>query len=158
MNKLITLMLFFVILFTITALTTDSSERDQASVNNDSLNAAKQMIVDKIMININEIKDLPADSVFTNVQMLKGMTAGHLINVMNNGFSKALGVGCDHCHNVENFASDEIPAKQISREMMKMSGQIKDILKNIKEIDNENPMVTCYTCHRGSVVPATKME
>lgn len=158
MNKLITLFLFFMILITMTALTTDSSDKNQISEINDSLTAARQMTVDKIMININEIKDLPADSGFTNVQMMKGMTAGHLINAMNMGFSRSLGVGCDHCHNVDNFASDELPAKNIAREMMKMSGQIKDMLKNIKEIENENPMVTCATCHRGSIVPATKIE
>ncbi|MBK7159878.1 MAG: hypothetical protein IPH77_15410 [Ignavibacteria bacterium] len=24
--------------------------------------------------------------------------AGRIANIMSNGFSKALGVGCDHCH------------------------------------------------------------
>ena len=158
MNKIITLLLFFVILITMSALTTGSSESNQVSDNNDSLDEARQMLVDEIMININEIKDLPADSVFTNIQMMKSLTAGNLVNAMNKGFSTALGVGCDHCHNVENFASDEIPAKLISREMMKMSGQIREMLKNIKEIDSENPTVNCVTCHRGSIVPATKVK
>ncbi|HMQ68732.1 MAG TPA: photosynthetic reaction center cytochrome c subunit family protein [Ignavibacteria bacterium] len=158
MNKLIILLLFFVILITMTALTTGSSVGKKSSDNNDSLEAARQMIVDKIMININEIKDLPADSVFTNIQMMKGLSAGNLINAMNKGFSTALGVGCEHCHNIENFASDEVPAKQVSREMMKMSGEIRGMLKNIKGIDSENPNVNCATCHRGSIVPATKVN
>ncbi len=128
------------------------------AISNDSLNAAKQKFVDEIMISIKGKEKMQADSVFKNLKMLNDMPADRLLGLMNNGFSKALGVGCDHCHNTQDFASDEIPAKQIAREMMTMSGKIREMLSQMKEIKDENAHVSCTTCHRGSIVPATKMD
>ena len=39
----------------------------------------------------------PAESVFQNVQWLKGVPAGTFLEIMNVGYSKALGVRCIHC-------------------------------------------------------------
>ena len=157
MNKLITLSIFFVILISLTALT-----NDQTSVNsnskNDSLEAEKKKYVDIVLEEIKGKEKLPADSVYVDIQILKEVPAGRIPGIMSGGFSKALGVGCDHCHNVNDFSSNEKPEKQIAREMMAMSGQIKEMLKNIPNIKSETPVVNCTTCHRGSVVPATEIE
>ena len=156
MNKFITLLVFFVIVISIMALSNESPVN--RNHNSDSLNAAKQKYVDEIMVTIAGKEKMPSDSVFKDVQMLKGMPAEKLLGIMNKGFSTALGVGCDYCHNTQDFASNEIPAKRIAREMMTMSGQIADMLHNIKDIKTENAHVNCTTCHRGSIVPATKLN
>ncbi|HMS64472.1 MAG TPA: c-type cytochrome [Ignavibacteria bacterium] len=159
MNKYIAILSLFVIaLFMISLTSKTAVTGSDIKDNSDSLDAAKQKYVDEIMITISGKENMPSDSVFKNLQMLKEMPADKLLGLMNFGFSKALGVGCDHCHNVQDFASDEIPAKQISREMMNMSGQIREMLKNIKEIKSEKPSVTCATCHRGAIIPATKLN
>lgn len=62
--------------------------------------------------------------------------------------SKALGVQCDHCHELEQLDKDT-PNKEKARLMMKMVSSINDSLKNggFKE------QVTCITCHRGNQKP-----
>jgi hypothetical protein len=58
----------------------------------------------------------------------------------------SLGVMCTHCH-VQDRASDENPKKLVARQMMTM----------VKEINAKFPdgkvHVTCYTCHRGKLMP-----
>ncbi|MBS1516687.1 MAG: c-type cytochrome [Bacteroidetes bacterium] len=125
---------------------------------NDSLEAAKQMYVDQINGYIAGKENMASDSVFKDIEMLKGVPAEHLLKIMQNGFSTALGVGCDHCHNTSDFASNEKNAKQIARKMMEMSGQIRDLLSNIKEIQSDKPTINCTTCHRGEIVPALKIR
>src|SRR4051794_36449068 len=42
----------------------------------------------------------PAGNVFKNIQLplFKNTPAGVLIDIMNGGYSRALGVSCTHCH------------------------------------------------------------
>src|SRR5258705_13116266 len=40
----------------------------------------------------------PAEEVFKNIQMLKGMPAARLLRVMEMGYARSLGVNCTHCH------------------------------------------------------------
>jgi hypothetical protein len=101
----------------------------------------------------------PAETVFKNVQVLKGMPADRLLRVMEFGFGPALGVSCTHCHVAGKWASDEIPAKKIAREMMAMSHAINEqYLKKIEGLKGPNPTVNCTTCHRGQVKPATSLS
>src|ERR1051326_4324164 len=43
----------------------------------------------------------PAEEVFKNIQLLKGMPAGRLLRVMELGYGRSLGVDCTHCHVVD---------------------------------------------------------
>ncbi|MBL0107993.1 MAG: hypothetical protein IPP52_12090 [Ignavibacteria bacterium] len=72
----------------------------------DSLEAAKQYLVIK-SAKISKAEEISADSVFSDIQIMKGVPAGRIANIMSKGFSKALGVGCDHCHNTGDWASNE---------------------------------------------------
>src|SRR5258708_27432493 len=65
---------------------------------------------------------------------------------MMGGMRASLGVMCTHCH-VQDRASDENPKKLIARSMMSMVNEI-----NAKFPDGKIH-VTCYTCHRGNLVP-----
>jgi hypothetical protein len=100
----------------------------------------------------------PASKVFKNIQMLKEMPAGRLLRVMEVGYGKSLGVTCTHCHVAGAWEKEDKPAKQITREMSAMSAAINnDLLKSIKNLKSERPVVNCTTCHRGQIKPATNL-
>ena len=101
---------------------------------------------------------------FTNLQVLpKAITGTELVNMMK-GFTAALGVRCEHCHEggpdlaTFNFASDSVPAKATARKMMQMAATINnEMLKGIGDAARQ-PKVTCFTCHRGARTPLTARE
>jgi len=103
-------------------------------------------------------EDQPAEQVFKNIQMFKGMPAARLLRVMELGYARSLGVNCTHCHVVDQWDKDEKPPKPIAREMAKMVQTINnDLLKNIKNLKGPNPIVNCTTCHRGQTKPALNL-
>ena len=100
----------------------------------------------------------PAEKVFKNIQLLKGMPAGRVLRVMELGYSKSLGVTCTHCHVPGEWEKDDKPTKQIARDMAAMSAAINNQhLKQIKNLKSENPGVNCTTCHRGQIKPALNL-
>jgi len=116
--------------------------------NNDQIARA---VLEKIAGHENE----PAEQVFKNIQSLKGMPAGRLVRVMNMGYSRALGVGCLHCHFGQDYSSDEQRPKRAAREMMAMNKMINEELRTLKNLEGkpEDKFVSCSTCHRGHVDP-----
>jgi hypothetical protein len=86
-----------------------------------------------------------AGEAMKNVQVLKDIPESEWNKVMA-FVSGSLGVSCDHCH-AQPFDSDTKKPKQTARAMMKM----------VREINaanfNGQPVVTCNTCHRGSLEP-----
>lgn len=103
-------------------------------------------------------EDKPAEEVFKNIQMLKGMPAGRLLRVMEMGYSRSLGVNCTHCHLADAWEKEDKPTKQIAREMNAMVGVINnDQLKKIKNLKGPNPIINCTTCHRGQIKPALNL-
>ena len=88
-----------------------------------------------------------------NVKVLTGLSEVRLQRTMNM-MRASLGVHCDYCHVVRqgsgwDFASDEKPAKSRAREMIRLVGEI-----NHTAFKGE-PVVSCYTCHRGAVQPVS---
>ncbi len=103
-------------------------------------------------------EDQPAEQVFKNIQMFKGVPAARLLRIMELGYSRSLGVNCTHCHVVDQWDKDDKPTKPIAREMAKMAQTINnDLLKNIKNLKGPNPIVNCTTCHRGQTKPALNL-
>jgi hypothetical protein len=103
-------------------------------------------------------EDQPAETVFKNIQIFKGVPAGRVLAIMQMGFSPALGVDCTHCHVTGQWESDAAKEKQVAREMFHMTRDINQkYLPAIKGIDSEKPAVSCTTCHRGQVKPALSM-
>jgi photosynthetic reaction center cytochrome c subunit len=87
-----------------------------------------------------------AESVFKNVQVLKGVPADQLFPTMR-FITASLGVECSYCHVAEHFEKDDKKPKQIARDMMRMMLTIdKNSFAGYRE-------VTCYSCHRGSPKP-----
>jgi len=97
---------------------------------------------------------------FTNLKVLpKDIGKRELIDIMR-AFTDGLGVRCTYCHPGKNpdsldgvdFASDELQHKQISRDMMRMVGEINDRL--VPAAGMKSPVqVRCVTCHRGVTEP-----
>jgi hypothetical protein len=90
-----------------------------------------------------EAKVKTAEDVYMDVQVLKDIPGDQLMPAMRY-ITVALGVGCDHCHDVKNFASDDKPGKAQARNMMKMMFAI-----NAENFGGRRE-VTCYTCHHGA--------
>jgi hypothetical protein len=62
--------------------------------------------------------------------------------------SKALGVQCDFCHDLDDFSKD-VEHKDVARGMMKMTASINAKLKK----DGFKGEVKCITCHAGAEKP-----
>lgn len=102
----------------------------------------------------------PSTSVFKNIQtpMVKALSAGRVLSVMEFGFSRSLGVDCTHCHIADKWESDDKPQKQVTRDMAAMMARINgELLPAVKNLKSDKPVVNCTTCHRGEVKPATNL-
>jgi len=101
----------------------------------------------------------PAEKVFKNMRVLNAVPAGRVLSIMEMGYAKSLGVDCTHCHVAGKWEKDDVPTKQIAREMASMVGTINnDLLKKIENLKSETPTVNCTTCHRGQVKPALNLD
>ncbi|HVT44687.1 MAG TPA: photosynthetic reaction center cytochrome c subunit family protein [Thermoanaerobaculia bacterium] len=92
----------------------------------------------------------PAEKVFENIQIFKGMPAGRVLELMTDSFSPALGVSCSHCHVSGEWHLDDKEPKRIAREMWGMTGEIN---KKVRSIADPNAQVRCATCHQGHTKP-----
>ena len=98
---------------------------------------------------------MAVDSVFSGLKVLGGFPAENLVFAMN-AWSRGLGVSCGHCHNTDNFSSDEKQKKEIAREMVNIGNMISEKLKTINGL-SDRPIVNCITCHRGELKPAFRL-
>lgn len=101
---------------------------------------------------LQNVKVLPAD-----------IPIAALIDTMK-GFTRALGVRCTYCHvgredqslDQYDFASDEKPAKQKARVMLRMVNAINtDHLSTLPTRRDPPIVVSCTTCHHGIAQPRT---
>jgi len=103
-----------------------------------------------------------AKSEFKNLQVLpKDIPREQLLATMR-GFTRGLGVRCNHCHVVIatepkeelDFHLDTKEEKQNARTMLRMTREINRTW--IARVDPESatkPQVSCWTCHRGKPEP-----
>lgn len=101
---------------------------------------------------------------FKNLKLLpKTITKRELLDTMK-GYTRALGVRCEHCHMVDesvtpprrDFASDDKLPKQAARLMMQMTQDLN--AKYVSQVKSDRPAhveVSCITCHHGQTVPRT---
>jgi photosynthetic reaction center cytochrome c subunit len=87
----------------------------------------------------------PAETVFKNIQALKGIRAGDLQGAMS-FIASSLNVDCDYCHD-QDFEKDDRKQKLRAREMIRMVRQI-----NLESFQGKNT-VNCFTCHQGHAQP-----
>ena len=155
MKKLFVLLVIIIISIVFVSFTGTGIGPGRFFTINDSLEADRAKYIALINERIKGKEKLPVDSVFKDLKVLGGFPAEILPRAMNS-WSQALGVSCGHCHNTNNFLSDEKEKKEIAREMVRMGNIIKEKLQTIKGI-SERPIVNCTTCHRGELKPALRM-
>lgn len=101
----------------------------------------------------------PAGEVFKNVQILKDVPAARFLRIMEMGYSKSLGVRCEHCHMEEQWDLDDKRPKLAARDMARMVTDLNAKLKKMEHLEVAgDATVNCTTCHRGQVKPATQMK
>ena len=102
----------------------------------------------------------PAGQVFKNIQFLKKTPAGRFLLIMNEGYSRALGVNCKHCHVEDDFSKDDKRPKRCAREMQLMHFSINQQLVKMENLE-PNPnghFINCSTCHRGHIDPMAQQD
>ena len=117
----------------------------------DSLVKLRAVYVAQIMQKIAGRENQPAEQVFENVQVLKGITAAELVRKMDKDYGEALSWNCTNCHRFApqgNFASDTSNDKRRARFMQQMQNDI-NLVTLPKLYPKDTPKVTCATCHRG---------
>jgi len=95
-----------------------------------------------------ESPDKPAQDVYKNIQILKGVPASQLLPTME-FISSSLGVSCDFCHSEGHFENDDKKTKQTARKMMQMTLSLDQ-----KSFENSRT-ITCFSCHRGAADPVS---
>ena len=121
----------------------------------DSFAADRDSVAKLVMERIAGHEKAPAESVFKNIKIMKGVPAERMVWVMNNVFGRALGVRCAHCHVENHWADEDKPQKQTARDMMGMAHYINDsLMTKIKFAhEGEHHNVGCMTCHHGRPRP-----
>jgi len=122
----------------------------------ESVKAGNDRIIHEILVRIAGHENDPAEQVFKNIQMFKGLPARQVLGIMVEGYATALGVACSHCHVTDDFASEEKRPKRAAREMAVMHRSINQQLakmENLATPPTENRSISCIACHRGTVNP-----
>ena len=117
----------------------------------DSLAKLRAIYVAQIMTKIAGRENEPAEKVFENIQVLKGITAAQLVHKMDKDYGEALSWNCTNCHRLApqgNFASDTSTDKKRARFMQQMTNDI-NLVQLPKLYPKQTPVTTCATCHRG---------
>ena len=93
------------------------------------------------------------ENLFKNIQVLKGIPVDTFFDVMGM-FASSMGEDCTYCHSKEAVFRHEAfadPTPRIAR-----ARQMIAMMNVINETNfGGRPMVTCFTCHRGSNSPVT---
>src|SRR5687767_3241448 len=132
---------------------TDSARRVRDSVNAARRDSATAMVLRSIAGREKQ----PAESVFKNIKILKGIPAGRLVNIMNLGFGRSLGVSCGFCHVPGKWDLDDKKEKETARLMWTMTGAInRDYISKVPVDSGPPQMVNCMTCHQGNMRPPTE--
>jgi len=155
MKKYFVLAILAMLVIAFASFDSDQHESTNSAAFNDSLEKDRGKYIALITERIKGKEKMVVDSVFNNLKVIGGFPAENLVFAMNS-WSRGLGVSCGHCHNTDDFSSDEKLKKEIAREMVQMGNMISEKLKTINGL-SERPVVNCITCHRGELKPAFRM-
>jgi len=104
----------------------------------------------------------PSGQVFKNIQVdfLKKVPAARLLLIMNEGYSRALGVTCKHCHIEDDFSRDDKRPKRCARDMALMHFDINQRLAKMQNLapNPKGHFINCSTCHRGGIDPMRQSD
>jgi len=91
----------------------------------------------------------PAETVFGNIELLRGKPASRLPGMMS-ALTGLLGVTCTTCHVPGRFESEELAPKRTARLHFKMQSELN------REYFGGANAISCWTCHRGARTPPTQ--
>lgn len=129
-----------------------------AAASADTIAEGRKRLADQVLASIAGRERLPAESVFSNITVLKGVPAGQLLRRMDLGYGASLGVGCGACHVIGEWGREDSARKQIARDMMAMTERInRELLPAVPGLRSRTAVVNCTTCHRGAVKPALSL-
>jgi Photosynthetic reaction centre cytochrome C subunit len=120
-------------------------------ISRDSTAKLRATYVAQVLQSIAGRENEPAEQVFKNIQVLKGMRAVDLVHMMDTVYGRQLGWNCVNCHRLApqgNFASDTSANKVRARFMQQMTNDINEA-QLPKLYPRDTPKITCGTCHRG---------
>lgn len=146
-------LVLFLAVAALVAVAPDSTAPLSAQMAQDTLQPKRDSAMNAVLRDIAGREEEPARAVFANIKLLGDVPAGRLLRMMNQGYSRNLGVTCDYCHDVLDYGSDEKREKETARAMIQLVGTISGELRKIGTIKSENPVVNCGTCHRGVARP-----
>jgi photosynthetic reaction center cytochrome c subunit len=94
---------------------------------------------------------LVTENLFRNIQVLKGIPIDTFFDVMGM-FASSMGEDCTFCHLKESVFKHEAFGEETPR--IRRARQMIAMMNGINEANFAGrPMVTCFTCHRGSNTP-----
>ena len=82
-----------------------------------------------------------------NLKLLPKRWSMDKIKAEMKAYTKALGVKCDFCHDVKDYASDANKHKGDARKMIRMTRDMN------KKFFKGKPEIGCRTCHHGNKEP-----
>ncbi|MEP6591856.1 MAG: c-type cytochrome [Gemmatimonadota bacterium] len=126
---------------------------EQRAARRDSIAGMRAQTVKALMEKLAGKEKLKAGDVFANLKdaALQDTTVEALVTLMDVNYSKALGVSCSFCHNVERWDEDTKEEKETTRIMIKMVTMLntEQLTKLPPERGGKTPTLDCVTCHRG---------
>jgi len=124
----------------------------------DSVAEERARYVREVLAAIEGREQEPAGEVFDDVEAFANVPAERLLQIMDLGFGRSLGVSCTHCHTPDDWAASDSTAKRVARQMVAMSKRInEELLPAVEGLRSERPVVNCTTCHRGEPKPALSL-
>lgn len=123
----------------------------------DSFVADRDSIIKVVLEDLGDRRGAPAESVFKNLKVIKGMPAERVLGVMNS-FSRSLGVNCNFCHVPGHWRDEDKKQKGITRDMMAMNKAVNEDYLAKMDFGDDKPHVGCMTCHRGEREPMHAMR
>lgn len=120
--------------------------------------AFNDSVMQAVLTRIGSRQNDSAVKVFENVKLanMGATSARTFLSIMNGGYARALGVSCEHCHDLKDFASDSKRPKLAAREMAAMHRMINQELAKMQYIKTpatQNRAINCANCHRGVAIP-----
>ena len=112
-------------------------------------------LIERFLAEIKGREQQPAGQVFKNVNYLKDDSAATLLDIMDIGYARALGVSCTYCHVEQDFSADDKRPKRAAREMQVMHRSFNEQLRKMVNSDRapDARLINCNSCHRGRAVP-----
>jgi Photosynthetic reaction centre cytochrome C subunit len=153
MKKLIPILFLFVAITSFVSLKNTTISGNKAM--KDTLVVDREKILTAMKEDYKDKLASPADSVFKNVNTLKGKSVEQLLSIMNN-WGHSLGVTCKFCHDVNDWSSDKSRNYKRTIEMVDMTAMLnKDVFSKLKNF-RQPVVMSCIGCHNEMKEPREK--